>query len=179
MVLANMAQFGAIFGGGRDSSGRGGNAIVMLIIALLAPLAAMLVQMAVSRGREYMADASGAEISNDPQALASALGKLEQYNQSKPMQATPQTAHMFTVNPLHGGGLAKLFSTHPPIGERIARLREMGGPALGDGRKYNDAKLPSGPPPVPPEAGGSPAFNNRQAGKRNDSANAGGKIDWS
>jgi heat shock protein HtpX len=95
-------------------------------MAIIAPIAAMLIQMAVSRSREYLADASGAEICGRPLALASALRKLHMASQALPMQeARPATAHMFIVNPLTGGGIASLFSTHPPMEERIARLEQM------------------------------------------------------
>lgn len=92
---------------------------------ILAPLAAMLVQLAISRGREYGADATGAAISGDPLSLANALKKLQQGVEKVPMEANPATAHMFIVSPLTGGGLLTLFSTHPPLEERIARLEAM------------------------------------------------------
>ena len=125
-MLARMAQFGAMFGGGRsDEEGRGGNSFLFtLIFSIVASVAAMLIQMAISRSREYMADAGGAHLSN-PLYLAGALGKLEMASQRIPMEASPSTAHMFIVNPLHGGGVLSLFSTHPPIEERIAKLEEM------------------------------------------------------
>lgn len=125
VFLANMAQFAAIFGGGRDSE-EGGNPIAMILMAILAPIAATLIQMAISRSREYMADASGANYSHNPQALASALGKLQSYNQQAHMRKeSGATAHMFIVNPLSGKSIGKLFSTHPPIEERIERLLAM------------------------------------------------------
>ncbi|MFP3870260.1 MAG: zinc metalloprotease HtpX [Syntrophobacteria bacterium] len=126
MLLANMARFAAIFGlGGQDDEGRG-NIIVLIVMSIVAPLAAMLIQMAISRSREYLADSTGARLAGNPQSLASALQKLAYGSQRLPMQkANPATAHMFTVNPLSGGGVAKLFSTHPPIEERIRRLRSM------------------------------------------------------
>jgi heat shock protein HtpX len=96
-------------------------------MAIVAPLAAILIQLAISRSREFAADAGGAQISHNPMALASALGKLERGAQALPMSASPSSAHIFTVSPLSGGGLAKLFSTHPPIAERISRLRAMAG----------------------------------------------------
>ena len=117
----------ALFFGGRDDEEGGGNAIVALVAMIVAPIAAMLIQMAISRSREYAADAGGAEISNNPMALASALRKLEQGREAVPMDANPATAHMFIVNPFSGGGLVNLFSTHPPISERIARLEKMVG----------------------------------------------------
>ncbi|BCS52349.1 zinc metalloprotease HtpX [Geobacter sp. SVR] len=123
--LAHMAQWAAIFGGGRRDDNEGGGVFGMLFMAILAPIAAMLVQMAISRSREFGADAGGASISHNPLSLASALQKLEMANQRIPMDATPATAHMFIVNPLTGGSLMSLFSTHPPMAERIARLQEM------------------------------------------------------
>ena len=125
-LLANMLQFAAIFGGGRDSEGRG-NPFAMLLMALLAPIAASLIQFAISRSREYMADAGGAQFSGEPLMLASALEKLQAWNQRVPMQSgSPTTEQMFIVTPLFGGGsFTRLFSTHPPIEDRVARLREM------------------------------------------------------
>jgi heat shock protein HtpX len=128
MMLANMARFAAIFGGGRssDEEGGGGGIIGMLVLTIVAPIAAMLIQMAISRSREYLADASGAQFSHNPLSLASALEKLQRASQQIPMaDAKPATAHMFIVNPLSGRSLMNLFSTHPPIEERIARLRAM------------------------------------------------------
>jgi heat shock protein HtpX len=128
MMIANMARFAAIFGGGRssDEEGRGGGIIGMLVLTIVAPLAAMLIQMAISRSREFLADASGAQLSHNPLSLASALEKLQRASQQIPMaDAKPATAHMFIVNPLSGRSLMNLFSTHPPIEERIARLRGM------------------------------------------------------
>jgi heat shock protein HtpX len=125
--MAHMAQFAAIFGGGRssdDDEGSGGF-IGMILMAILAPIAAMLVQMAISRSREFGADAGGAGICGSPLSLANALQKLEMGNQQVPMNANAATAHMFIVNPLTGGGLMSLFSTHPPMAERVARLQEM------------------------------------------------------
>lgn len=127
MFLANMAQFAAIFGG-RDRENGGGNAIAMLLTAILAPLAATLIQMAISRSREYLADESGAKISGTPEALASALGKLQSYAGRVPMhENSAATAHMFIINPLTSKSLAHLFSTHPPTEERISRLMSMRG----------------------------------------------------
>ena len=126
--LAQMAQWAAIFGGGRrsDEEGGGGGGILgMLLMAILAPFAAMLIQMAISRGREYEADASGAHLCGRAAGLEHALEKLDVASRQEPLNATPATAHLFIVNPLTGGGLATLFSTHPPIEERIARLRAM------------------------------------------------------
>jgi heat shock protein HtpX len=126
--LAQMAQWAAIFGGGRrsdDDGGGEGGMIGMLLMAILAPFAAMLIQMAISRGREYEADASGARLCHRASGLEHALEKLDVASRQEPMEATPATAHLFIVNPLTGGGFATLFSTHPPIEERIARLRAM------------------------------------------------------
>jgi len=126
MMLARMAQFAAFFGGGRrDDEEGGGNPIGMLLLAILAPLAAMLIQMAISRSREYLADQGGAQLSRKPWALADALEKLERGATALPMEANPSTAHMFIVNPLTGGSVLSLFSTHPPTAERVARLRAM------------------------------------------------------
>jgi heat shock protein HtpX len=127
MILADMARFATFFGGGSrdDSEGGGGGVIGMLVMSILAPIAAMLIQMAISRSREYLADETGAHLAHNPEALARALEKLSLASQRAPMNASPSTAHMFTVNPLTGGGLMNLFSTHPPIEERIARLRSM------------------------------------------------------
>ena len=128
--LAHMAQWAAIFGGGsRDREEGGSNIFGLLFMMIVAPIAAMLIQMAVSRSREYMADAGGAKISGDPLALANALRKLHMGAQNIPLQVSDatasSTAHMFIVNPLSGGGLANLFSTHPAMEERIARLEAM------------------------------------------------------
>jgi heat shock protein HtpX len=128
--LAHMAQWAAIFGGGsRDREEGGGNMFSLLFMMIVAPIAAMLIQMAVSRSREYMADEGGAKVTKDPLALASALRKLQMGVQNIPMQVSDatatSTAHMFIVNPLSGGGIASLFSTHPPMEERIARLEAM------------------------------------------------------
>jgi heat shock protein HtpX len=124
--LAHMAQWAAIFGGGRrDDDEGGGGALGALLMAILAPIAAMLIQLAISRAREFQADASGAHLAGRPWGLAKALEKLDMASKVAPMQATPATAHLFIVNPLRGGGLLTLFSTHPPIPERIARLRAM------------------------------------------------------
>lgn len=127
MMLAHMARWAAFFGGvgGRDRDNDGGGIIGLLLTAILAPIAAMLIQMAISRSREYQADASGAKTIGNPLALASALAKLARANEAEPMEARPETAHMFIVNPLSGRSLASLFSTHPPIEERIERLRAM------------------------------------------------------
>ena len=124
-MLANMAQWSLFLGGGRDDEERGGNPIALLATIIFAPLAAMLIQMAVSRSREYQADASGARMTRRPLGLASALAKLQQANQIVPMDANPATSHLFIVNPLSGRSFATLFSTHPPVEERIARLQAM------------------------------------------------------
>jgi len=128
-MIGNMLQWGAMFGAGRsddDEGGGIGGMVGSLAMAIIAPIAAMLIQMAVSRSREYMADASGAEICGRPLALAGALSKLHNASQAIPMlDAKPATAHMFIVNPLTGGGMMSLFSTHPPMEERIARLQSM------------------------------------------------------
>lgn len=122
--LAQMAQWAMIFGGRHDDEDRG-NPIVAIIMMIVGPIAALLVQMAISRSREYGADASGAKISGNPLHLANALKKLHFASQKIPMDANPATAHMFIVNPLSRDGFLKLFSTHPPIEERIARLQNM------------------------------------------------------
>jgi heat shock protein HtpX len=124
-MLANMAQWSMFLGGSRDDEGRGSNPIALIATIIFAPLAAMLIQMAVSRSREYGADASGAQLTRRPLGLASALAKLQQASQMVPMDANPATAHLFIVNPLSGRSLATLFATHPPIEERIARLQAM------------------------------------------------------
>jgi heat shock protein HtpX len=129
--LAHMAQWGMMFGGsrGRDDEDGGGSIFSLLFMMIVAPLAAMLIQMAVSRSREYMADAGGAKISGDPLALAGALRKLEMGAQNIPLQVSDatanSTAHMFIVSPLSGGAIANLFSTHPAMAERVARLEAM------------------------------------------------------
>ncbi len=122
--LANMAQWALIFGGGRDDDD--GNPIGMILMMVLAPIAAMLVQMAISRSREYEADKGGAKLAGNPHDLANALRKLEAANSRAPMpHVNEATAHMFIVNPLRGDGLRSLFSTHPPVAERIRRLENM------------------------------------------------------
>ena len=125
--LAHMAQWAAMFGGrGRDDEEGGSNPIAMILLAILAPIAALLVQMAVSRSREFQADATGAKVAGKSWGLMKALEKLQIANQQMPMaDATPATAHHFNVNPLSGATLSRLFSTHPPPEERIARLRAM------------------------------------------------------
>jgi heat shock protein HtpX len=120
-MLAFFARYAAIFGGGRDER-NGGNALGLLVAALVAPLAAMIIQLAVSRSREYAADATGARYAGHPQGLARALEKLGAYSKRIPMETSPAMNHMYIVMPLGGGGLARLFSTHPPIEERVRRL---------------------------------------------------------
>jgi heat shock protein HtpX len=126
-MLANMAQWNLFLGGSRDDEGRGTNPIALIATMIFAPLAAMLIQMAVSRSREYEADASGARLTRRPLGLASALAKLHQANQISPMNASPATSHLFIVNPLSGRRFSTLFATHPPVEERIARLQAMRG----------------------------------------------------
>jgi heat shock protein HtpX len=123
--LAHMAQWAAIFGGGRHDDEDSPSPIAMMLMAIVAPLAAMLVQMAVSRSREFQADATGARLAGRTWGLSKALEKLEVASHAVPMNANPATAHLFIVNPLSGQALMKLFSTHPPMQERIARLRAM------------------------------------------------------
>jgi heat shock protein HtpX len=123
-MLASMARWGAMFQSNDEEGGGGGNILVVIIVSIFASIAAMLIQMAISRSREYLADEGGAHLAH-PLSLAKALEKLEVASQRIPMEANPSTAHMFIVNPLRGGGVLSLFSTHPPIEERIARLEEM------------------------------------------------------
>jgi heat shock protein HtpX len=125
--LAHMAQFAMIFGGmGRDrDDNEGGGLLGGLVMMIIGPIAAMLIQMAISRSREYQADATGAQICGRPQALANALMKLEHQNRRLPMDVNPAQAQMYIVNPLTGGGIANLFSTHPPIAERVRRLQDL------------------------------------------------------
>ena len=124
MIIANMARWTAFLGGGSDDEAGGGlGGIGMLLMSILAPIAAMLIQMAISRSREYQADASGASFVGHPHGLANALEKLGAYSRRLPMKVNPTTAHMFIVNPLSARNLGSLFSTHPPLEERIARLR--------------------------------------------------------
>jgi heat shock protein HtpX len=123
--LAQMAQWAMIFGG-RSDDDEGGSPVAALVMMIVGPIAALLIQMAISRSREYAADEGGARLAGNPRYLAGALKKLDMTSKKIPMEAQPATAHMFIVNPLSGGGLLKLFSTHPPIEERIARLESMG-----------------------------------------------------
>jgi len=131
-AISALANF-AMFFGGRDSDGRPSNPVASIAVALLAPIAASLIQMAISRAREFEADPGGAEICGDPNALADALAKIDAYAQQIPLptaEAHPATAHLMIMNPLSGGGIAGLFSTHPATAERIARLRAMAGGRL-------------------------------------------------
>jgi heat shock protein HtpX len=123
--LAQMAQWAMIFGGHRGDDDEGGSPIAAFVMMIVGPIAAMIIQMAISRSREYAADSGGAEIAGNPRYLAGALRKLHMASQKIPMHANPATSHMFIVNPFSGGGIVKLFSTHPPIEERIARLESM------------------------------------------------------
>lgn len=125
VMLAHMAQWAAIFGGGRSDDDDGGGIIGLIAMAILAPIAAALIQMAISRSREYLADSSGAVITKNPYGLAGALEKLSRASQIIPLNAKPSTAHLFIVNPLSGKLLMNLFSTHPPLEDRIARLKSM------------------------------------------------------
>ncbi|MBN2107601.1 MAG: zinc metalloprotease HtpX [Deltaproteobacteria bacterium] len=124
--IANMAQWAAMFGGfSRDDDEDGGGLLGTVLLAVLAPIAALLVQMAISRSREYLADETGARFAGSPAGLAGALEKLDAASQRMPLRANPATENMFIVKPFTGGGIMRLFSTHPPIAERIRRLREM------------------------------------------------------
>ena len=129
-AISALANF-AMFFGGRSEDGRPSNPLASIAVALLAPLAASLIQMAISRAREYEADRGGADVSGDPYALADALAKIQMYAEGRipmaPAEAHPETAQMMILNPLSGGGISGLFSTHPPTEERIARLRAMAG----------------------------------------------------
>ncbi len=128
VMLANMMQFAAIFGGSRDEEGGHTSPIAALLMAILAPIAASLIQMAISRSREYLADDGGAQFSRDPLALASALNKLQMASQQIPMQhGNATTSSLFIVTPLFGGSMRNLFSTHPPIEDRISRLQQIAG----------------------------------------------------
>jgi len=126
MLVANIIKWGAIFGMGRDSE-EGGNPLVAIGLAIIAPIAAMLIQMSISRSREYLADRTGAELAGEPRHLAGALQKLNDHTKRAPMrEGNPATAHMFIVNPF-AGGMANLFSTHPPVEDRIRRLLDLEG----------------------------------------------------
>jgi heat shock protein HtpX len=126
-AITYLAQFGFLFGGRSDEDRGGGSIIGMILMMILAPMAALVIQMAISRSREYVADSTGAKICGHPMWLAGALDKLRRGVEAVPMDANQATAHMFIVSPFFGGGLSKLFSTHPPIEERIARLQQMAG----------------------------------------------------
>ena len=126
MMLSHMARFAAIFGGmGGSRNDRNGGMLGLLVAAIVGPIAALMIQMAISRSREYQADVTGAQISGKPLGLANALLKLEHASQLVPSTASPATAHMFIVNPLRGGGLMGLFSTHPAIPDRVNRLEAI------------------------------------------------------
>ncbi|MUM77109.1 M48 family metalloprotease [Pseudodesulfovibrio sp. F-1] len=126
VFIANMLQWTAIFGIGR-SDGERGNPLAAIALAILAPIAAAMIQMAISRSREYLADEAGARLSGDPLHLAGALGKLDAAAERVPLQGSPATENMFIVSPFRGSGASSLFATHPPVAERIARLRAMAG----------------------------------------------------
>jgi heat shock protein HtpX len=152
MMLASMARWAAIFGGGRSNDDEGGlGGIGLLVMSFLAPIGAMIIQMAISR--EYQADATGARLAGSSAGLANALEKLGTYSRQLPMNANPSTAHMFIVNPLSGRGLQNLFSTHPPMAERIARLRGSRQPAQYDGGPQPPAPPRAPTPPRPQQAG--------------------------
>jgi heat shock protein HtpX len=150
MMLASMARWSAIFGGGRSDEEGGLGGIGLIVMSLLAPIGAMIIQMAISRSREYVADATGAAIAGRPDGLAAALEKLGAYSKRLPMQANPSTAHMFIVNPLSGRSFQNLFSTHPPLEERIARLR-------------GTTPSTTAPPPPPPEDRSANALDSGKA----------------
>ncbi len=126
-AITYLAHFGFLFGGRSDDREGGGSIVGMILMMILAPLAAAIIQMAISRSREYIADETGAHICGHPMWLAGALDKLRRGTEAVPMQAEQATAHMFIVKPFSGGGIASLFSTHPPIEERIERLEHMAG----------------------------------------------------
>jgi heat shock protein HtpX len=125
--LAHMAQWAMIFGGRRGDDDEGGSPIAAIAMMIVGPIAALIIQMAISRSREYAADIGGAKLAGNPRYLSGALRKLHSASQKIHMDANPATSHMFIVNPLSGGGILKLFSTHPPIEERISRLESMSG----------------------------------------------------
>src|SRR5262249_34052287 len=135
--LANLAHFGLLFGGGRSSDDEDrAHPLTGLLGVILAPIAATLIQLAISRSREFLADAAGARLCGNPLALASALRKLETVGRQGPMTAgSPATAHLFIVNPFSGGGLASLFATHPSTATRIRRLEMMAGQTVSDRRR--------------------------------------------
>ena len=125
MMLANMARWSMIFGGGQRDERDSGGGLGLLVGVIVAPIAAMLIQMAVSRSREFQADDTGARVSHDPEALASALQKIAAYSERIPLPASPSTAHLFIINPLRGVAFQNLFSTHPPLEQRVARLQQI------------------------------------------------------
>lgn len=127
VMLANWVKWTAIFGFGRGDDEEGGNPLAALALAIVAPIAATIIQFAISRSREYLADETGARISRSPMSLAGALEKLNSWSQRVPLHGNQATENMFIVNPFSGRGMASLFSTHPPIEERVARLRGMAG----------------------------------------------------
>lgn len=125
-TLADIAAWSALFGRGQSESDGGHHPLAGLVDVIVAPFAAMMIQTAISRSREFMADEAGAALCGDPQGLASALTRIEGWNRLEPMtDVRPVTAHLFIINPLHGGGFARMFSTHPPVAERVKRLEEM------------------------------------------------------
>lgn len=140
MMIANMAKWSAIFGGfrGNEEEGGSGGTIGLIFMAIVAPIAAMLIQMAISRSREYLADSTAVQITGNSEGLAGALEKLGSFSGRIPMRASPATAHMFINNPLSGAGLMNLFSTHPPIEERVARLRGVVIAGRDDGGFFED-----------------------------------------
>jgi heat shock protein HtpX len=165
MMLATMARWAAIFGGGRGNNDNGGlGAIGLIVMSIVAPIGAMIIQMAISRSREYQADATGAKLAGSSTGLANALEKLGSYSRQLPMNASPSTAHMFIVNPLSGRSMMNLFSTHPPMEERIARLRGFHAPAQ---------PRPQAPPPPP--AGSRPP---QAPGAADRPANDRGRAIW-
>ena len=125
ILLASMAKWAAIFGVGRGDDDEGGGIFGLILMAILAPVAAAMIQMAISRSREYLADEGGARISGKPYGLANALEKLSQESKTVQMKVNPSTAHMFIVNPISGKSIANLFSTHPPVEKRVTKLRNM------------------------------------------------------
>src|SRR3990170_4905258 len=125
MMLANMARWAAFLGGGRDDEDRGGGIVGLVVMSMLAPIAALLIQMAISRTREFLADATAAHLTKKPVALASALERLQMAAVRIPLDANPATSHLFIVNPLSGRSLLRLFSTHPSVEERVKRLRAI------------------------------------------------------
>jgi heat shock protein HtpX len=124
-MIASVIQWGAILGLNRDEEDGLGSMVGAIALAIVAPIAAMLIQMAVSRSREYMADAAGARMAGNSEGLANALLKLERGARAVPMQVNPAASHLFIVNPLSGGAVVNLFSTHPPIADRVQKLRSL------------------------------------------------------